>query len=68
MTMVVCKNFNLQFMSILIVPVVKNSHFFDWNLLYRSKRTSWTKHESLAIPNFAPQWKDRKGSYHVRLV
>ena len=38
-------------MSVLTAPTVRKHSHFGWNLLYLSKDTSWTKLESLLIPN-----------------
>ena len=37
-------------MFLLTAPIAKNS-YFGWNLLYLSKKTSWTTLKSLSMPN-----------------
>ena len=39
-------------MSLVTAPVVTSSDFFSKNLLYLSKKISWTQLEGLSILNF----------------
>ena len=54
-------------MSLLTVLIIKNTHFFVWNLLYNSKNILDPTCKTFNTKIW-PQWKDPESGYQVRQI